>query len=186
MGLRARSLYDKQGNIYFITTTVMNFDNIFSLGRKYNLILIDSLNYQLNEHKAQLFSYVIMPNHLHMVLYIPEFQSIIDLMRDFKRHTSLEIRKLAEKERRYYLLERLRSNAEFSKNQNYKVWMDRFDDLIITTEEMMGIKVNYIHFNPVKAGLVEKPENWEFSSAKNYILGDHSLIKINTSWEIDD
>jgi REP element-mobilizing transposase RayT len=186
MPLRTRSLYDKQGNVYFITTTVMNFDNIFIPGRNYNLILTDSLNHQLIEHKSQLFAYVIMPSHLHLVLYMPKGQSIIDFMRDFKRHTSLEIRKLAEKERRYYLLERLRSNAEFSKNQTHKVWMDRFDDLIITTERMMGIKVNYIHFNPVKAGLVEKPEDWEFSSARNYILDDYGLIKINTSWEIDD
>jgi putative transposase len=185
MPLRDRSLYDKQGNVYFITTTLMNFDNIFSIGRDYNLILIDSLKHLLTENKSQLFAYVIMPSHFHMVSYIPRLQSIIDFMRDFKRHTSIEIRKLAGKERKYYLLERLSNNAEFSKNQNYKVWMDRFDDLIITTERMMGIKVNYVHYNPVKAGLVKKPEDWQFSSARNYILNDHSLIKVNTSWEID-
>ena len=185
MALRARSLYDKLGNVYFITTTVMNFDNIFSLSRNYNMVIIESLSYQLKEHKSSLFSYVIMPSHFHMLLYIPKFQSIIDFMRDFKRHTSIEIRKIAEKERRYYLLERLRTNAELSKNQNYKVWMDRFDDLIITTERMMGIKVNYIHYNPVKSGFVENPEDWEFSSARNYFLNNHSLIKVNTSWEID-
>ncbi len=185
MPLRNRSIFDKLGNVYFITTTVMNFDNIFLLGRKYNLILIDSLKYLVQEHRADLFAYVIMPSHIHLVLYIPKGESIIDFMRDFKRHTSVDIRKLIQKENRIYLLERLRRNAEYSKNQNFKIRKDRYDDLIISTEKMMGIKVNYIHFNPVKARLVEKPEEWEFSSARNYYLDDHSLIQVNTSWRID-
>ena len=61
----------------------MNHDNIFLLGREYNLIVIDSLKYMLNEHKSDLFAYVIMPNHLHLVLYIPAGESIIDFMRDY-------------------------------------------------------------------------------------------------------
>jgi len=185
MALRGRSLFDKSGSTYFITTTVMNHDNIFLLGRNYNLVVINSIKYLLEEHKSDLFAYIIMPSHLHMVLYIPEGESVIDFMRDFKRYTSIEIRKLIQKEKRTHLINRLKCNAEFSKNQNFKIWMDRFDDLVITTEKTLGIKVNYIHNNPVKAGNVEKPEDWEFSSAGNYYLDDHSLIKINTSRQID-
>jgi len=107
-------------------------------------------------------------------------------MRDFKRYTSVEIRKQSQRENRKYLLERFKCNAEFTKNQKYKVWMDRFDDLIITTQKVMGIKINYIHFNPVKAGLVDRPEDWEFSSARNYYLDDHSLIRVNTTWSVED
>jgi len=185
MALRGRSLFDKQDNVYFITTTVMNHDNIFLLGRNYNLVVIDSLKYLLKEHKSDLFAYVIMPSHLHFVIYIPEGESIINFMRDFKRHTSIEIRNLIQKEKKIHLIERLRHNAEFSKNQDFKIWMDRFDDLIITSEKAMGIKVNYIHNNPVKSGHAEKPEDWEFSSARNYYQDDHSLIKVNTSLQID-
>jgi REP element-mobilizing transposase RayT len=183
MPLRGRTQFDKIGNTYFVTTTVMNFDRIFSLGRAYNLILMESMKYLLKRHKAQLYAYVIMPNHFHMVSYMPQGESIVDFMRNFKRHTSTEIRKLAEAEKRFYLLERFRSNAEYAKMQSYKVWIDRFDDLIITTQRTVAIKVNYIHFNPVKAGLAENPEEWEFSSARNYYLNDHSLIR--TDWSID-
>ncbi len=45
--------------------------------------------------------------------------------------------------------------------------------------------MNYIHFNPVKAKLAEKPEDWEFSSARNYYPDDHRLIKVNTPRRID-
>ncbi len=184
MPLRGRKLYDKSGNTYFVTTTVMNFDKIFSLSREYNLIIINSLKYLIDENKIRLFAYVIMPNHLHLVMYIPSGESIIDFMRDFKKFTSVEIRKLSERENRISMLERFKRNAEFAKNQRYKIWMDRYDELILSTERMMGIKVNYINYNPVRAGLVEKPEDWEFSSARNYILDDHSLIRVYTDWSI--
>jgi len=184
MPLRGRKLYDKSGNTYFVTTTVMNFDKIFSLSREYNFIIIDSLNYLIDKNKIRLFAYVIMPDHLHLVMYIPAGESVIDFMRDFKKFTSVEIRKLAERENRISMLEKFNRNAEFAKNQRYKVWMDRYDELILTSERMMGIKVNYINYNPVRAGLVEKQEDWEFSSARNYILDDHSLIRVYTDWSI--
>jgi putative transposase len=82
------------------------------------------------------------------------------------------------------MLEKFKRNAEFAKYQRYKIWMDKYGELILTAERMMGIKVNYINYNPVKAGLVEKPEDWEFSSAGNYILDDHSLIRVYTDWSI--
>lgn len=163
----------------------MNFDEIFNQCHKYNLIIIDSLKYLIEKSKVRLFAYVIMPSHVHLVMYVPEGKSVIDFMRDFKKFTSVEIRKHAERVNESNLLKRFMNNARFAKSQRYKIWMDRFDELIISTEKMMGIKVNYVHYNPVKAGLVVKPEDWEFSSARNYYLDDHSLIKVHTDWRID-
>ena len=57
--------------------------------------------------------------------------------------------------------------------------MDRFDDEVIRSEKWFFQKLNYIHNNPVKAGLVEMPEDWSYSSGRNYINGDHSVIKID-------
>lgn len=185
MALRNKSLDDRLGNIYFVTTTIMNFDEIFKLGYEYNMIIIDSFKYLINEHTARLFSYVIMPNHIHIIVFMPKGESIIDFMRDFKKFTSVEITKLSQRENRYYLLQRFRDNAQLAKNQRYKIWMDRFDAFIIKTDKMMRIKVNYIHNNPLKASLVQKPENYLFSSARNYILDDHTIIKVCTDWTID-
>jgi len=185
MALRNRTFEDRLGNIYFITTTVMNFDAIFKLGYKYNMIIINSLKHLINEHKAKLFSYVIMPSHVHVILFLPKGESIIDFMRDFKKFTSVEITKLTKLENQHYLLQRFKDNALFAKNQRYKIWMDRYDAFIIKTEKMLRIKVNYIHNNPFKASLVERPEDYIFSSARNYILDDHSIIDVSTDWSID-
>ena len=60
--------------------------------------------------------------------------------------------------------------------------MKRFDDEVIRNEKMFWIKLKYIHHNPVKAGLVNKPEDYKYSSARNYILDDHSILKVDTDY----
>jgi len=60
--------------------------------------------------------------------------------------------------------------------------MQRFDDEVIRNREMFLTKLRYIHNNPVKAGLVENPEDYKYSSARNYMFGDHSVIFVKTEW----
>jgi REP element-mobilizing transposase RayT len=185
MGLRNRSLFDKEGNIYFITTTVMNWDKIFSLGDNYNKIVIDSFKHLLNEHQSELIAYVIMPTHIHLIPLMKIGESISDFMREFKKFTSTKIRKLLEEEGYNKIVEQLRLNANGYKNQTFKFWMDRFDDVIVITENVLKTKVDYIHYNPVKAGLVAKMEDWKYSSARNYMFEDHSVIEVNTKWDFE-
>jgi len=56
------------------------------------------------------------------------------------------------------------------KEQKFKIWEDRFDDLYLNQEKTFWVKFNYIHNNPVKAELVKRPEDYPYSSAKNYFL----------------
>ena len=183
---RNRTIFDKQGNVYFITTTVIDFLKIFSINDNYALILLDSLKHQIKEHRATLLAYVIMPNHLHLVIYIPKGESISDFMRDFKKYTSTKIRQQLERDKYNKLVETLRITSNGRKPRVFHLWMDRFDDLIITTVKTLGIKINYVHNNPVKAGLVEKCEDWKFSSARNYFSDDQSLIYVSTNWEVEE
>ena len=105
-------------------------------------------------------------------------------MRDFKRYTSIKIRKQLELSNEQEILNRLIRNAKGYNNQKYKVWMDRYDDVMITTETVFCTKMNYIHNNPVKSGLVLKMEDWKYSSYRNYANNDHSVIKVNTNLEL--
>ena len=68
------------------------------------------------------------------------------------------------------------------RDQRRKFWMKRFDDEVITTDEMLQVKLDYIHNNPVKAGLAGKQEDYRYSSARNYMLGDHSILDVETNW----
>jgi len=185
MALRGRLKFDKTGNVYFITTTISHFENIFGQGEEYNLIIINSLKHQIKEHRVSLYAYVIMPTHIHLLFHLPEGESIINFMRDFKRFTSVKIKEHLHADGFSETLKRFEEYSIGYHNQKYKIWMDRYDDLIIFTEEVFKIKFNYIHNNPVKAGLAEKPEDWKYSSSRNYILNDHSIISIRTDLSYD-
>lgn len=106
-------------------------------------------------------------------------------MRDFKKFTSTKVRKELEKNGFDELIEKFRLGYDNPKKQVFKFWMDRFDDLLIKNEETLKTKINYIHNNPVKAGLVEEPGDWKYSSYRNYYSGDHSVIYVNTEWNFD-
>lgn len=57
--------------------------------------------------------------------------------------------------------------------------MDRFDRLVIYTPEILQQKVDYIHFNPMRRNLVKDILDWKYSSARNYYLNDHSIIRVD-------
>ncbi len=186
MPLRGREKFDKLGNTYFITSSLFNHEKIFLLSEVYNWIIIDSLKHLIKKQRVSLFAYVIMPSHIHLLMYLPFGESVIDFMRDFKRFTSTAIKDKLFEDKHKIILTRIKSNALGYNKQNHKIWMDRYDDVIITTERMFKIKMDYIHFNPVKAGLVKEMEDWKFSSYRNYLLDDNSIIEVKTDLSFED
>jgi len=68
------------------------------------------------------------------------------------------------------------------KENDYRLWKPRFDDLIITTEKLLKIKMDYIHNNPVKAGLVASAVDWKYSSAVDWLTDKDGLAKIDKEY----
>jgi len=178
-------MFAKEGHTFFVTTTVVEFAPIFSCGEQYYDILVGALRYVLREHRAPLLAYVLMPNHIHLIPAMPVGESLSDLMRDFKKFTSTKIRIQLQRERQRGFVEILRRNAEQverKKQQRFKLWMDRFDDIVIHDDAMLVTKVEYIHNNPVKAGLVSAPEEWYYSSAADYLGIRSGPLQVATDW----
>ncbi len=118
-----------------------------------------------------------MPNHFHATIRMDDPKKIPDTMRDMKRHTSQEISRYiaqAIKQRKLSWLK------PFYGHKVNHVWQEGYHPVLLKSEEWFLEKLEYIHWNPVKKGFVEKPEYWKYSSARNYILGDNSLITLNT------
>ena len=109
-----------------------------------------------------------------------------DLIRDFKKFTSKTIVDKIQTEResrREWMLERFRLTTEsHSRNKNYQFWQLGNHAEEIYTEKFMWSKIDYIHFNPVRGGIVAKPQEYIYSSASNYVDGkgiiDVELIQI--------
>jgi putative transposase len=65
----------------------------------------------------------------------------------------------------------------------YNLWKPRFDDLVVWSGKQFKIKTEYIHNNPVKAGLVRDATEYEYSSARYWLLGEPGPIPIDKEWK---
>ena len=127
-----------------------------------------------------LYGYVIMSNHIHLVLQSSE-GNLSDLIRDFKKFIAakvLEKIQIEPESRRDWMLERFKLATEsHSRNKNYQFWQYGNHPEEIYTNKFMWSKLDYIHLNPVRAGIVEKASHYVYSSASNYV-NDTGLLKI--------
>ncbi len=94
-------------------------------------------------------------------------------MRDVKKFTVWKVFDLIELKKLDELETIFIKEAKGIEYQRRKLWIKRFDDQVIRNEKMFWTKLKYIHNNPVKAGLVEKVEDYKYSSARNYVYNDH-------------
>jgi putative transposase len=175
MGLRNRSLFlDK--NCFFVTTTCRNWLPLLrpDLNKK---IVCDSISFVNNKFKCCILGYVIMPNHIHLILFFKENNQLSAWMRDMKKFTSTEIRRAIDRSGNSALLEKLR----FAENDRvFKIWEDRFDDLYLENKRLLEQKLKYIHLNPLQARwrLVMLPHEYTYSSAMFYETGTQSGIEV--------
>ncbi|MEX8547505.1 MAG: transposase [Mucilaginibacter sp.] len=166
--------------IYFLTTTVVDWIDVFTR-KELAEIIIESLKYCQKEKGLVLYAWCLMPSHLHLIASTAESKSLSDVMRYFKKFTSKSIVaavKEINESRREWLLDKFgfagRTNF---KNKEYKFWQDGFFPIELDTTSFMQQKLDYLHNNPVAAGIVYEPEHYVFSSAINY-TGQMGLIDV--------
>jgi REP element-mobilizing transposase RayT len=167
------------GYLWYVTTTVVDFTQVF-FKEKYILVLIENLKYYREQHDFKLIAYVIMPEHIHLIIWLLGKSTISDVMKDFKKYSSVRIREELYAEGNKKLISIFRNCARGYKGQDFKLWMDRFDRVAIYTPRVLKQKIDYIHLNPVRRNLVKDILDWKYSSARNYYLNDHSVIKVDT------
>jgi REP element-mobilizing transposase RayT len=167
------------GTPYFCTCTIMGWLAVFN-APPYFQIIIDSLNY-CRQHKGILLNgYVIMPNHLHLILLPLQGIDLSGVMRDFKRYTSRAITKQLQADKHVSFLRFFeRAAAAAGGKSDYKVWREEFHPEELHTRKWFEQKLRYIHENPVRKGFVDEAAHWRYSSARNYEHGDHSVIEVD-------
>lgn len=125
------------------------------------------------------YGYVIMSNHIHLVVQSEEGE-LSALVRDFKKFTAKTILEKIQSEpesRSEWMLVRFKKATEsHSRNKNYQFWQYGNHAEEIYSEKFMWSKLDYIHLNPVKAGIVEQASDYVYSSASNYV-GKESILK---------
>jgi len=143
-----------KGQLYFITPTIQNWYYIFDRHNRWQIIA-DSIKFCQKNKGLEVFAYVFMLNHLHLIVKSPD---IIGFLRDFKKFTSKKlIENINETEPNVLELFKMDGGYHFWKYDNFPK--------AIESEKFFLQKVNYIHDNPVSNGYVRRPEDWRWSSA---------------------
>ena len=168
MSLRGRSQFVDQ-DCFFVTTTCYQFYHLLQ-SDECRQIVSDSINFLNNKYSSCVLGYVLMPNHIHLIIYFKKLNQLSGWMRDLKKFTAVMIRQQIEKTGNIELLERLRVPE---RKQVFKVWQDRFDDVYLAQKKILETKLDYIHTNPLQEhwNLVMHPEDWRDSSAQFYEIG---------------
>ncbi len=162
MGL-AYTIKDQHGQ-YFVTFTVHQWVDVFTRNC-YKDIIVESLKFCQKEKGLKIFAWVIMSNHLHLIIQ-SDTHKLSDIIRDFKKYTASQIIKAItqnpQESRKDWMLWLLK------KEDRIWFWEEGYHGEEITTKEFYYIKKEYIHLNPVRAGIVEKEEEYLYSSAGDY------------------
>ena len=158
-----------QNGLYFLTFQIVGWADIFT--RKiYRDIAIESFDYCIKNKGLKLHAYVIMSNHIHCIASTE--LKLSDIVRDFKRHTSKIILQtiVTEKEsRKEWLMMIFRYHAKFNKRvEEHQLWTHENHAVELTDNKMIESRIDYIHQNPVRAGIVENQADYLYSSARNY------------------
>jgi REP element-mobilizing transposase RayT len=167
---------------HFITCTVVNWIDVFSR-EHYKEIVIESLKYCIDSKGLTLHAWVIMSNHLHLIVSAKEGDKLADIIRDFKKYTSKQIIKAIEENqkesRREWMIWMFkRAGSKNENNKVYQFWIQDNHPVALLNEVMGKQKLDYLHQNPVRSGYVWTASEYKYSSAINYSTEQAGLLPV--------
>jgi REP element-mobilizing transposase RayT len=122
-----------------------------------------------------------MSNHIHMIAYADGNNDLSEVIRDFKKFTANGILKSIQTEpesRSEWLLYLFKFFAKFQPNREHQFWQKDNHPIALWSQEVIWQKLNYIHLNPVRAGLVKNSFDYIYCSAGDYHLNKQGLIDL--------
>jgi REP element-mobilizing transposase RayT len=168
--------------IHFITFAVVEWVDVFTR-KDYCDIVLDSLRHCQLERGLIIHGWCLMSNHIHLVVSAKN-EDTSDILRDFKKFTSKQIIKAISENksesRREWMLEIFKKQGEQnSRNIVYQFWRQDNQPKELFSIGFTWQKMNYMHDNPVVSGLVEKAEDYQYSSARDYVGKGKGLLEIH-------
>ena len=149
--------YQQAGDLHYVTCSCYR-----------RMQLLDPATRTLFEHALEaarcrycfrIIGYVVMPEHVHLLVTEPERETLAVAMQAMKQSVARR---------------RVKDGGHF--------WQPRYYDFNVWSEKKRIEKLRYIHRNPVKRGLVERPADWEWSSYRHYLTGKAGVVEIESHW----
>jgi putative transposase len=154
-----RRRFDDQRYVHFITFSVYRKRRLLDLDRPKRIVL-GVLNHLLDAMSAQCVGIVLMPDHVHALVWLPDSRDLTRFLHGWKRMSSFRIRQwYAEQASNYF--DGFGPGDKFCQAKSYVFH--------VYSRRKLQEKLDYMHLNPVRAGLVERAEQWPWSSARWYL-----------------
>jgi putative transposase len=157
--------------LYFISFATAHWIDVF-VRDEYMTTIVDSCKFCQEKKGLEIYGWCIMPSHIHMIIGSKK-NKLEDIVRDMKSYTSTTMKKLIQensqesrKEWMIWMMER--AGKKNGNNNDWQFWQEHNKPLEITSQEMFDKTLDYIHLNPVQAGFIARPEDWKYSSAKDF------------------
>ena len=157
------------GYLHFITTSCSQRRPLLGSSSSRDMFL-QVLEQVRRRYAFVVVGYVVMPEHVHLLLGEPERRNPSVVMQALKQSFARQmVRSL-----------RARNDSTWSAPDGERhIWQPRFYDYVVWTERKRVEKLRYMHRNPVKRGLVLKPEQWRWSSFRHYAFGESGPVLVN-------
>ncbi|MEM9024029.1 MAG: transposase [Bacteroidota bacterium] len=156
---------------YFMTITVVHWIDLFTRS-KYEQIMVDALAYCQRHKGLEIFGWCLMSNHLHLIARAADGHDLAMIIRDFKKYTAKalirQIQTGTEGRREWLLTAFRKACLHLRRDQQFKVWRTGYHAIELFSNKFIYQKLEYIHANPVRAQYVAFPEDYLYSSARNY------------------
>jgi len=173
MSLGGYRVDDPEG-VYFITCTVHQWVDVFTRS-VYVDILLDSIRFSQQNKGLEIYGWVVMTNHIHLIVR-SNSGTLSETMRDFKKFSAKKIVEAIDQNpkesRKAWLL------WLFKKKEGICFWNSGFHPVEIRKSDFFNSKIDYIHFNPVRAGIVEKEEEYLLSSCGDFYGNRKGLLEL--------
>ncbi len=150
----------------FFTATNLEW-KLLLIADKYKDIVVDSMRFIVTDKRVIIYGFVIMQNHIHIIWQMQSGMKRENVQRDFLKHTAQKMQEDMMRHKPEGLVDYL-VNA---KDRKYQFWERNSLSVDLWSEKVLAQKLQYIHQNPVRAGLCQFAEAYKYSSALLYKTG---------------
>jgi putative transposase len=144
-------------------------------------LFIETLAETRESYPFKLIGYVVMPDHAHLLLN-PLSSDISNLMRRLKGRSARKILDWLREAHHAASLAKLKLSKPQRHTYTHSVWQKGFSAIDLWSPKFIGQKLNYIHNNPVRAGLCDHPAKWRWSSYHTYLPHEPGSVPIEADW----
>ena len=159
--------FQESGQSHFVTFSCYRQQPFFSTAERYDLF-VQCLEDMRRRFEMRIYGYVVMPEHVHLLLSEPPPTRLADAIHYLKLSFAKPLR------------------SQPSPEKSAGFWQKRYYDRSVRSYREFVVKLRYLHRNPVKRGLVSNLEDWKWSSYRHYAFRETRIVEIESDWTARD